>query len=178
MADQAVRPSSDAVEPAPAGVRWRTVDIVVTAVLGVAFGVVFWAWNLLLGGCRRRFDCFPPGAGDPLRRLADARPSWPPLLVRKPGAAAVRRDCSPRPSQPAARLAVGPDHRRLRPGRRASAASWASLLTRYRRFGWAQAVLAGGHRRAVASMLDLTSTTRCPGLSVLGLQADLHRCSP
>ena len=43
MAGQAVRPSSDAVEPVPAGVRWRTVDIVVTAVLGVAFGVVFWA---------------------------------------------------------------------------------------------------------------------------------------
>ncbi|MBO0869713.1 MAG: ECF transporter S component, partial [Micromonosporaceae bacterium] len=28
-------------------VRWRTVDIVVAAVIAVAFGVVFWAWNLL-----------------------------------------------------------------------------------------------------------------------------------
>ncbi|MDQ3463934.1 MAG: ECF transporter S component [Actinomycetota bacterium] len=27
--------------------RWRTVDIVIAAVIGVAFGVVFWAWNLL-----------------------------------------------------------------------------------------------------------------------------------
>ena len=26
---------------------WRTIDIVVTAVLGVAFGVVFWAWGLV-----------------------------------------------------------------------------------------------------------------------------------
>ena len=26
--------------------RWRTRDIVVAAVIGVAFGVVFWAWNL------------------------------------------------------------------------------------------------------------------------------------
>ena len=26
---------------------WRTVDIVVTAVLGVAFGVVFAGWNVL-----------------------------------------------------------------------------------------------------------------------------------
>lgn len=30
--------------PAPAG--WRTVDIVVAAVIAVAFGVVFWAWGL------------------------------------------------------------------------------------------------------------------------------------
>src|SRR5262245_29635000 len=28
-------------------IRWRTLDIVVAAVLAVAFGVVFWAWNLL-----------------------------------------------------------------------------------------------------------------------------------
>ena len=28
-------------------VRWRTLDIVVAAVIAVAFGVVFWAWNLL-----------------------------------------------------------------------------------------------------------------------------------
>ncbi len=46
MAEQAVRPSSSA-PGGSAGARWRTVDIVVTAVLGVAFGVVFWAWNLL-----------------------------------------------------------------------------------------------------------------------------------
>ena len=29
----------------PAG--WRTVDIVVAAVIAVAFGVVFWAWNVI-----------------------------------------------------------------------------------------------------------------------------------
>jgi energy-coupling factor transport system substrate-specific component len=60
MAGQAVRPSSDAVEPAPAGARWRTVDIVVTAVLGVAFGVVFWAWNLLWAATGAGFTAFPP----------------------------------------------------------------------------------------------------------------------
>jgi energy-coupling factor transport system substrate-specific component len=30
--------------------RWRTVDIVVASVVGVAFGVVFWAWGLLWNG--------------------------------------------------------------------------------------------------------------------------------
>ena len=48
MAEQAVRPSSSASNGST-GMRWRTVDIVVTAVLGVAVGGVFWAWNLLWG---------------------------------------------------------------------------------------------------------------------------------
>ena len=30
--------------------RWRTVDIVVAAVIAVAFGVIFWAWGLLWNG--------------------------------------------------------------------------------------------------------------------------------
>ena len=57
MAEPAVRPS----DAAPATSRWRTVDIVVTAVLGVAFGVVFWAWNLLWAAVGTAFTAFPPG---------------------------------------------------------------------------------------------------------------------
>ena len=60
MAEQAVRSSSDAVDPQPRITRWRTVDIVVTAVLGVAFGVVFWAWNLLWAATGTAFTAFPP----------------------------------------------------------------------------------------------------------------------
>ena len=40
--------------------RWRTVDIVVTAVLGVAFGVVFWAWELSWACSAPPLDVFPP----------------------------------------------------------------------------------------------------------------------
>ena len=39
--------------PAPASLpdtRWRTRDIVVAAVIGVAFGVVFWVWGLIWYG--------------------------------------------------------------------------------------------------------------------------------
>src|SRR5215218_7696536 len=57
MADQAVRPT----DAARGTSRWRTVDIVVTAVLGVAFGVVFWAWNLLWAAVGTAFTAFPPG---------------------------------------------------------------------------------------------------------------------
>ena len=30
--------------------RWRTIDIVIASIIGVAFGVIFWAWGLLWNG--------------------------------------------------------------------------------------------------------------------------------
>ena len=30
--------------------RWRTIDIVIASIVAVAFGVIFWAWNLLWNG--------------------------------------------------------------------------------------------------------------------------------
>ena len=133
-------------------VRWRTVDIVVTAVLGVAFGVVFWAWNLVFGVLAAPLDFFPPVSailnGVWLMPGVVAR-----LLVRKPGAARVRLDPRRR-RQPAAGLAVRPDHRRVRPGPGRWRASSASLLFRYRRFGWPQALLAA----ATAGLSTRSST--------------------
>jgi energy-coupling factor transport system substrate-specific component len=38
--------SASQTVPALPDTHWRTRDIVVTAVIGVAFGVVFWAWGL------------------------------------------------------------------------------------------------------------------------------------
>src|SRR6478609_3445961 len=86
MADSAVRPSShDVPEPAGAGARWRTVDIVVTAVLGVAFGVVFWAWNLLWAATGNAFAAFPP-AQAVLYGVWLIPAVVAPLIVRKAGA--------------------------------------------------------------------------------------------
>ena len=85
MADQVVRPSYTR-SPDGTGMRWRTVDIVITAVLGVAFGVVFWAWNLLWAATGAAFAAFPPAQ-------AFMYGVWllpavlAPLIVRKPGAA-------------------------------------------------------------------------------------------
>lgn len=65
--------------------RWRTVDIVVASVLGVAFGVVFWAWGLLWEG---------PANAIPLPARALIYGVWllpavlGGLILRKPGAAA------------------------------------------------------------------------------------------
>src|SRR5688572_24325058 len=81
MAEQAVRPS-DATGSAT---RWRTVDIVITAVLGVAFGVVFWAWGLIWNATGAAFAAFPPAQavmyGVWLLPAVVA-----PLIVRKAGA--------------------------------------------------------------------------------------------
>lgn len=63
--------------------RWRTVDIVVTAALGVAFGVVFWAWGLVFGAIAS------PALGPPVYLLSGV---WlipavlASLIVRLPGA--------------------------------------------------------------------------------------------
>jgi energy-coupling factor transport system substrate-specific component len=85
MAEQALRPSSSTSADAAPGRRWRTVDIVVTAVLGVAFGVVFWAWGLLWAATGVAFTGFPPAQavmyGVWLMPAVIA-----PLIVRKPGA--------------------------------------------------------------------------------------------
>ncbi|MFS8478574.1 MAG: ECF transporter S component [Micromonosporaceae bacterium] len=64
--------------------RWRTVDIVVASVIGVAFGVVFWAWGLLYNG---------PADAIPLPGRAALYGVWlvpavlGGLVIRKPGAA-------------------------------------------------------------------------------------------
>jgi energy-coupling factor transport system substrate-specific component len=66
---------------------WRTRDIVVTAVIAVAFGVVFWAWNLAWAGpISLAFAAFP-WAANLLYAVWLVPAVLAPLVVRKPGAA-------------------------------------------------------------------------------------------
>jgi energy-coupling factor transport system permease protein len=65
---------------------WRTVDIVVTAVLAVAFGVVFWAWGLLWAALDPAFKAFPPGQAF-MYGIWLVPGVLTMLVVRKPGAA-------------------------------------------------------------------------------------------
>jgi energy-coupling factor transport system substrate-specific component len=64
--------------------RWRTVDIVVAAIIGVAFSFVFWGWNSLWAG---------PANAIPLPGRAFMYGVWlvpavlGGLVIRKPGAA-------------------------------------------------------------------------------------------
>src|SRR3954449_3308686 len=132
MAEQAVRPSSSAPQGS-ARLRWRTVDIVVTAVLGVAYGVVFWAWNLLAA------LAVPPVSG--LLNGVYLMPGVVAgLLVRKPGAAVF-----------ASTLAAAVSILLVSPYGgiivvyglvQGLGAELGFLLTRYRTFGWGTALLA------------------------------------
>lgn len=65
---------------------WRTVDIVVAAAIAVAFGVVFWAWNLAWAAATPAFAALPP-AQYLLYGVWLIPGVLGMLVVRKPGAA-------------------------------------------------------------------------------------------
>ena len=80
--------SPSTVRPDTAGrFRWRIVDIVVASVLGVASGLIFWAWGLGYVGPKLLLEPLLPG----LQGLLDG--PWlfagvlGALIIRKPGAA-------------------------------------------------------------------------------------------
>lgn len=77
-------PEPTVIRPAETG--WRTRDIVVTAVIGVAFGVVFWAWGLAWSAFDPVFAFIPP-AKNLLYAVWLVPAVLAPLIVRKPGAA-------------------------------------------------------------------------------------------
>ncbi|GAA4310438.1 ECF transporter S component [Klenkia terrae] len=132
---------------------WRTVDIVTTAVLGVAFGVVFWAWNLVFGVLAAPLDFFPPLAAV-LNGVYLMPGVVAGLLVRKPGAAIFASGLAA-----AVSLLLGSPYGGiiivygLIQG---LGGEIGFLLTRYRSFGWGTAVLAGVTAGLSTSILDNT----------------------
>jgi energy-coupling factor transport system substrate-specific component len=151
MADQAVRPSNAAPASGRPS-RWRTVDIVVTAVLGAAFGVVFWAWGLLWAGTGAAFAAFPPGQ-------AFMYGVWlipavlAPLIVRKPGAGLFAELIAATVS---ALLGSAWGTTTIVYGLLQGLAGEAGFAAfGYRRFGWPQALLSAVLAGAMAGVLDL-----------------------
>jgi energy-coupling factor transport system permease protein len=153
MAQQAVRPSSVSSEPTGARMRWRTVDIVVAAVLGVAFGVVFWAWNLFAEVAGTPLDFFPPIKG--LLNGVFLMPGVVAgLLVRKPGAATFASTLAA-----AVSLLLGSPYGMIIVVYglvQGLGGELGFLLTAYRSFGWATAVLAAVTAGLSTSILDLS----------------------
>ena len=70
----------------PSGTAWRTVDIVVAAVVAVAFGVVFVAWNALWAATIPLFLALPPAQAI-LYGVWLLPGVLVGLIVRRPGAA-------------------------------------------------------------------------------------------
>lgn len=73
------------VEPT-ADAGWRTRDITVAAVIGVAFGVVFWAWGIAWGALDP-LNAVLPVLRDTLYAVWLIPAVLAPLIVRRPGAA-------------------------------------------------------------------------------------------
>jgi energy-coupling factor transport system substrate-specific component len=154
MAEQAVSPSSaDASDAGRPTVRWRTVDIVVTAVLGVAFGVVFWAWNLVFGVLAEPLSFFPP-----LSAVLNGVYLMPGvvagLVVRKPGASIFASTLAA-----AVSILLGSPYGLIIVWyglAQGAGAELGFLLTRYRSFGWGTAVLAAVTAGLSTSILDNT----------------------
>ena len=149
MAEQAVHPSSSDATPAT---RWRTVDIVVTAVLGVAFGVVFWVWGLLWNATGAAFAAFPPAQafmyGVWLLPAVVA-----PLVVRKAGAGLFAEFMA---AVVSALLGSAWGAQVLVYGLLQGLAGEAGYAAfRYRRFGWLQALVSALLAGAMAAALDL-----------------------
>jgi len=67
--------------------RWRVVDIVVAAVLGVAIGLVFWGWNTVGGLWFVAMDGLTPGLGGIAVGIWLIGGVIGGLVIRKPGAA-------------------------------------------------------------------------------------------
>jgi energy-coupling factor transport system substrate-specific component len=67
--------------------RWRVVDIVVASVVGVALGVVFFAWGFAYTGLEAPFKALLPGAQSLTESVWLVGAVLGGLLIRKPGAA-------------------------------------------------------------------------------------------
>lgn len=78
--------TSDRASGAVPDTRWRTRDIVIAAVIGVAFGVVFWAWGLAYAAVDPVF-AFAPWLKDLMYGVWLMPAILAPLIIRKPGAA-------------------------------------------------------------------------------------------
>ena len=132
--------------------RWRTVDIVLGAVLAVAFGAVFQAWNLLWASLGPAFAALPPLQGF-MYGVWLVPAVLVPLVIRRPGAALLGEGVAAVASVLFGAqwglviVAYG-----LLQGIAAEAIFGLGL---YRRWGLTTALLAGAAAGAAAVLLDL-----------------------
>ncbi len=74
-------------EPLPSRFRWRVVDIVVASVIGVASGLVFFAWNQLYAPATAPLEAALPGLQALFYGVWLFAGVLGALIIRKPGAA-------------------------------------------------------------------------------------------
>lgn len=132
--------------------EWRTVDIVLGAVLAVAFGAVFQAWNLLWAAVAPAFAALPPLQGV-MYGVWLLPAVLVPLVVRRPGAALLGEGVAAVASAIfGAQWGLLTIVYGLMQG---GAAELVFGLGFYRRWGLPTALLAGAAAGAAAVLLDL-----------------------
>ena len=70
-------------------VKWRVVDIVVAAIVAVASGVIFWAWDFIYAVPTALFDSLTPGLGGLFHFMWLFAGPLVAIIIRKPGAALI-----------------------------------------------------------------------------------------
>lgn len=80
-------PSAQPAVPPAGRWRWRVVDIVVAAVLGVAAGVVFWGWDAVSSPLRGLLKLAVPGGAGLVGGIWLLGGTLGALIIRRPGAA-------------------------------------------------------------------------------------------
>ena len=146
--------------------RWRTVDIVLAAVLAVAFGAVFQAWNLLWVALLPAFVAVPPLQGF-MYGVWLLPAVLVPLIIRRPGAALLGEGVAAVASAlfgaPWGLLIIA--YGLMQGG----AAELVFAMGLYRRWGLSTALLAGAAAGAAAVLLDLALyyPTWAPGFQAL-----------
>ena len=132
--------------------RWRTVDIVLGAALGVAFGAVFQAWNLLWTAVSPAFVGVPPLQGF-MYGVWLLPAVLVPLVIRRPGAALLGEGVAAVASAlfgaPWGLLTV------VYGLMQGGAAELVFAMGLYRRWGLPISLLAGAAAGAAAVLLDL-----------------------
>ena len=131
---------------------WRTVDIVLGAVLAVAFGAVFQAWNLLWASTGPAFLALPPLQGF-MYGVWLLPAVLVPLVIRRPGAALLGEGVAA-----VASVLFGAQWGLLTIAYgllQGAAAEVIFGLGLYRRWGLPPALIAGAAAGAAATLLDL-----------------------
>lgn len=79
--------ASESTAPARPKLGWRVVDIIVASVIGVAIGIVYWAWGAAWGPISAPIEALLPGLQAAPASLWVIAGVLGALVIRKPGAA-------------------------------------------------------------------------------------------
>lgn len=148
--------ADDAAAPVERRGRWRVVDIITAAVLGVACGLVFVAWNTVGYAWFLGMDAVTPGLGGIAAGVWFLGGVLGGLIIRKPGAALFVELLAAVVSMLlGSQWSIETVYSGLAQG---LGAELVFALLAYRRFGLGAAVLAGAGSGLFAVLLELVTS--------------------